>query len=88
MAKKFKIDVGWTIYEVSNDEIFRWGGMCICDSCNQDVLGYKSFLIPVMNVCYCKNCFDDWKRSSSFYKEDLKAEKNNIDYYDKILKLK
>lgn len=86
MAKKFKITVGWTIYNVTREEIFSWGGACVCDSCNEDMTDDSS-LIPVLNHCYCQKCFDDWEKRGKFYKEDLPFETKNINYYDKILKL-
>ena len=86
MAIKFKISVGWTIYKVNRDEIFSWGGACICDYCNEDTTD-ESYLIPVLAKCYCKKCFDRWEQRCKFYKEDLPYETSSVDYYDKILKL-
>jgi hypothetical protein len=86
MAIKFKIPIGWTVYKVTREEIFSWGGACICDYCN-DVMTDDSYLIPVLNSCYCKKCFDEWEQTGKFYKEDLPVEARIINFYDKILKL-
>ena len=86
MARKFKIDQGWTIYETSIQEILNWGGHGICDHCNETML-LGGFLVPVLNHCICEKCFEEWKPRATMHKEDLPIEAKNIEYYDDILEL-
>lgn len=87
MAEKFKIKAGWTVYKVSSVEVQLWGGLCLCDSCNTDTRNSENFLIPVMNLCYCKKCFDLWADNCKFYEDDVKFEESKIKYWDFVLNI-
>ena len=48
----------------------------LCDSCNQTI--EDTYYIPVLNWGMCKKCFDEWKETAIFYKEDTDFEELNI----------
>jgi len=81
---KFKNQVGWTVYKITADECFFFGGSSICDECNK-ICSSGGYLVPVLNHFMCVVCFNEWNSCCSFYPEDLGFEKSNIDYYERIL---
>lgn len=82
MACKFKISVGWTVYQTTDTETQIFGGLGICDSCiNSSEIGY---LVPVMNHWLCPKCFLEWASRANFYSSDVPFEKSYIDYYENL----
>lgn len=53
----------------------------LCDSCNQTI--EDTYYIPVLNWGMCKKCFDEWKETAIFYKEDTDFEELNIHWIEK-----
>lgn len=61
-----------------------------CDNCNEILFDEQEepvYYIAVLNMLYCKDCFDDYIENAPYYEEDKEYEKNNYDYYAKILNL-
>lgn len=54
---------------------------CLSDSCNQTI--EDTYYIPVLNWGMCKKCFDEWKETAIFYKEDTDFEELNIHWIEK-----
>lgn len=65
-------------------------GIIICDNCN---IGYNSkqeepvYYVAVLNMLYCKDCFDDYIENAPYYEEDKEYEKNYYNRYAKILNI-
>lgn len=65
-------------------ECFKYEADCfgnLCDSCNQTI--EDTYYIPVLNWGMCKKCFDEWKETAIFYKEDTDFEELNIHWIEK-----
>lgn len=66
-------ETGYNFVEVYPEEVYHWGGYCICNSCNNQFTKENMYLCFAATDTYCKKCFDDmrkrWKRSLS--KEDI-----------------
>lgn len=80
---KFKNSVGYTVYRVTAEECYFWGGLSICDDCNE--FSSYGYLVPVLNYFMCPSCFCEWDESCVFYPEDLDFESSVIKYYESIL---
>lgn len=71
-----KIQQGYIVYQIPAEEIVKlrkadcFGNLC--DSCNQTI--EDTYYIPVLNWGMCKKCFDEWKETAIFYKEDTDFE--------------
>lgn len=56
----------------------KLGSPCICDSCNNPIIGELVY-IAVLNSGYCSDCFTDWEQRAEFYPEDRHIEDENAD---------
>lgn len=80
-----KIQQGYIVYQIPAEEIVKlkeadcFGNLC--DSCNQTI--EDTYYIPVLNWGMCKKCFDEWKETAIFYKEDTDFEELNIHWIEK-----
>lgn len=76
---------GYIVYQIPAEEIVKlreadcFGNLC--DSCNQTI--EDTYYIPVLNWGMCKKCFDEWKETAIFYKEDTDFEELNIHWIEK-----
>lgn len=53
---------------------------CECFLCQSELMAdEKMYYIPVLDVVYCKRCFDFWLSTAVTYKVDLPKEKRNLD---------
>ena len=62
----------------------------VCDTCNQRLFEQQEepvYYIAVLNMLFCKDCFDDYIENSPYYKEDKICEKINYIRYAKILNI-
>ncbi|WP_288001915.1 hypothetical protein [Holdemanella sp.] len=79
-----KIQQGYIVYQIPAEEIVKlrkadcFGNLC--DSCNQTI--EDTYYIPVLNWGMCKKCFDEWKETAIFYKEDTDFEELNIHWIE------
>ena len=77
--------------EIKPSECFSWGGMCICNGCNKQILDDNLYLVYILGDVYCKECFDSWKKAESKLSQedlafDLKLQKeNSLDFYKNYL---
>lgn len=84
MAKKVENNKGFLVIEVSAAELFaKVGGYGICDFCNSTA--EKGYYIAVLNRWYCSECYEDFCKHSTYYKEDAGLEKKNYELYAKLL---
>ena len=76
---------GRCVNEIESEEIVKlreadcFGNLC--DSSNQTI--EDTYYIPVLNWGMCKKCFDEWKETAIFYKEDTDFEELNIHWIEK-----
>lgn len=68
------------INEGKLEENINWGGYCICDSCDKQVICENMYLIFVLGDVYCRECFEKWVKRTKKYNEkdineDLKLQK-------------
>lgn len=82
MAKKIDCDK-FLVIEVSGNECLSFGGMAICDFCNNTAA--KGYYIAVINSWYCPECFEAWKKRAHWYQQDALIEMRNFKTYAKIL---
>jgi hypothetical protein len=64
---------GFKVLPVTNNEIFGWGGLGVCDTCNNPVHNEGTF-VAVLNSVYCKKCYEDWHKMAINYPEDKPYE--------------
>lgn len=78
---------GFNYVEITPSECFSWGGMCICNGCNKQVLDDNLYLVYVLGDTYCKECFYSWEKGAGkLSKEDLLSDleqqkKYSLDFY-------
>lgn len=82
MIKKIKYtDTGYSYVECTREDCFNWGGICICDNCNEEIKD-TVYLVFILGSALCKKCFDKWEKGSRKYDEDLYLQKQkHIAYY-------
>lgn len=68
---------GFKILPVTTEHILAWGGIGLCDSCNNRIIDGK--YIAVLNSCYCGKCFEDWHKHATNHPEDSGYEKAKLD---------
>ena len=62
----------------------------LCDNCNERLFDEQEepvYYIAVLNMLYCKDCFDDYIENAPYYEEDKDFEIEHYNYYAKILNL-
>lgn len=75
-----KTPQGYTYLPVLPSHIYNWGGLGVCDSCNQDI--QQGYLVFILNSCICSNCFNEWVDRAKVYPEDLAyQEEHQADWY-------
>lgn len=75
--KKAKLNYtkqGYSYIKCTKEDCFDWGGMAICDDCNEPMME-EVYLIFILGRAYCKKCFDNWLKRSKRYEEDLELQK-------------
>ena len=82
---------GFSYIKVSPIENLNWGGFCICNGCDKQVLDEEMYLIFVLTDTYCKNCFKEWSKRQQFYsQEDIEYDlnlqnKHHLEWYKRHL---
>lgn len=78
----YKTPQGFTYLPVSSHHIFNWGGLSVCDSCNQNM--QHGYLVYILNSCICSHCLNEWiERCKTSNKEDLVYDLYQQDLYSK-----
>jgi hypothetical protein len=85
MAKVVKNEKGFKVIEVSLIETTQWGGLGICDNCNNPA--FKGYYVAVLNHLLCEDCYKDWCKYAIYYPEDNRIEERNFERYKKILNI-
>lgn len=85
--KDFKNEKGFLILEVSRERMLErlsiYGCQGICDGClSSPEIGYY---VAVLNMWFCKDCFDEWYRDAGRYQEDIPIEEKNYENYKRLL---
>lgn len=83
-----KVECGkFLVLEVDKlDMVYVFRGPGICDWCGRPIEG-NGYYIAVLNQIYDKDCFEEWKKRSTYYPSDAPVEKRNFDYYSKKLRI-
>lgn len=60
----------------------------ICDNCNNQLFNDEEpvYYIAVLNMLFCKDCFDDYIENAPYYEEDKEQELYNYNEYACIIK--
>lgn len=97
MAKQIIGKNGHLCIEMTIDEAFdkcEFGDpelkLLICDNCNDQIFDDEEesiYYIAVLNMLFCKDCFDDYIENAPYYEEDKDYEKNHYNYYAKLLNI-
>ena len=77
---------GFGVIRTSAGECISWGGMAVCDHCNQSA--GTGYLACVLNHWLCPDCFDDWYKRAKRYEEDIPYEKRRMNEYKFMLEPK
>lgn len=96
MAKKIKGKNGHLCIEMTVDEAVNECGFgipdteSVCDNCNT-LLTLKQeepvYFVAVLNMLFCKDCFDDYIENAPYYEEHKDFEIKHYNYYAKLLNL-
>lgn len=82
--KKVKLEYtkqGYSYIKCTADDCFKWGGMAICDNCNE-AMKEEIYLIFILGRALCKSCFKEWENETKRYIEDIKLQKErHIEWY-------
>lgn len=62
------------------------GSELVCDDCNGSIGDDDTaYYIAVLNMLFCKECFEQWHKNAKYYPEDAEAEKANYEYYKNLM---
>ena len=86
MAKVVENKKGFKVIEVSCVECVEWGGLGICDNCNDSLLS-GGIYVAVLNRVFCPKCYEEWMTYAVYYPEDSRVEKKNFEFMKKQLGL-
>lgn len=62
----------------------------LCDNCNERLFEEQEepvYYVAVLNMLFCKDCFDDYIANAPYYEEDKQFEIDHYNYYAKLLNL-
>ena len=85
MAKVIVNPKGFKVIKTTMSECLTWGGMAICDHCNQSAR--EGYFVAVLNHWVCPECYKEWYNSAKVYQEDKHYEKLVFNRYCKLLKI-
>lgn len=71
---------GYTYLPVTPSHILNWGGLAICDHCNQSIQ-HVGYLVFVLNSCICPHCFNEWIAHAHIYPDDLQTQRIHQGYW-------
>lgn len=74
------------IFEGFTHIVVGGGVEMICDHCNEDIKEDETcYYVAVFNYILCKDCFDNWLETATYYPEDAAIERRNYEYYAGLL---
>lgn len=72
---------GYSYIECTKEDCYSWGGLSICDDCNEKIEG-KVYLVYVLGRALCEKCFNEWLTRTKMYPEDIYLQKQrHLQYY-------
>jgi len=81
--KKVKLNYtkqGYSYIKATKENCYNWGGMAVCDSCNEEM--EDMYLIFILGQALCEKCFKEWIEHSQRYEEDLYLQRQNqVNWY-------
>lgn len=94
MAKKVENKDGFHIIELTLDEArnkckFGYGNELVCDQCNKAIEDKDEviYFIAVLNMVFCKECYEDFIAEFEHYEEDEDFEKEQYNVVAELLGL-
>jgi len=86
MAEIIENKKGFKVIKVSFEEVHqKFRSLGICDWCNSTP---DSFMyIPVLNCCYCDECYKDWMKRAVNHSEDHDFENRAFERAKQLLKI-
>lgn len=95
MAKKIENKKGFLIIEMTLDEaankcMFGYQNELICDQCNKLIEDKNEIIyyIAVLNMAFCKECYEEFVEKAERYYEDEDVEIDNYNTIARLLELK
>lgn len=93
MARKVNNKKGFLVIELTKSEaikkcMFGIDNNIICDGCNR--LPYTNefvYYIAVLNMVFCKHCYEEWYNRSNYCQEDRAYEVGHYNIVAKALEL-
>ena len=85
MAEVVETEKGFKVIHTSRTECLKWGGIGICDHCNESP--QHGYYVAVLNFWLCPDCYDRWIKNAKRYPEDNAVENMNFRYYKSLLGL-
>lgn len=76
---------GFKVIACSMSETAKFGGIGICDRCNNSAP--TGYLVCVLNHWYCEKCYREWEARAKYYPEDSVYEEKNFNRYKKVLSI-
>ena len=94
MAKIINHEKGFKIIELSPEEAltnagFGVGYELVCDNCNEEFFiddEAELYYIAVLNMVFCKDCYEEWVNNATYYPEDAAYELKRFNYYKELLR--
>lgn len=89
MATIINNDKGFRVIAVSAKEMLKIGcgipeeNVCVCDNCNEAHEG--GFMVAVLNMWFCPECYENWYERAVRYKEDEGPEEATFTWYRTLL---
>lgn len=88
MAEIVNNKQGFRVIKLNNNDLINVGFGHICDRCgNSFIKPYEIYYIAVLNMAFCKKCYENWISKAIKYKEDIRYEESNFEFYAKQLNL-
>lgn len=72
---------GYSYVKCTENDCYNWGGMSVCDFCGEKMHN-SVYLIFILGMAYCTECFNNWQKNSHRYEDDIKLQnENHIKWY-------
>ena len=93
MATIINHEKGFKIIELSPEEAIKHAGFgfgceLVCDDCNEAFfidIEEPLYYIAVLNMVFCKDCYEEWVNNATYYPEDAAYELKRFNYYKELL---
>ena len=93
MATIINNEKGFKIIKLSPKEAlvhagFGIGCELVCGNCNEAFFiddEAELYYIAVLNMVFCKSCYEEWINNTTYYPEDSAIELKRFNYYKELL---